>query len=147
MGGEADGRAGGRADGRWNLPWKRISPYVGGPLPEGPMRYLIATATELTAQSIASAISSHTKTLASTTREVIASGGGVHNRWLMRRLRELLPALDVVTTADHGIDPDAKEAIAFAVLAHEFVSGRPGNLPSATGARRAALLGRETPGV
>ena len=63
----------------------------------------------------------------------------MHTRWLMRRLRELLRALDVVTTADHGIDPDAKEAIAFAVLAHEFVSGRPGNLPSATGARRAAL--------
>jgi len=111
-----------------------------------PLADLIATATELTAQSIASAISSHAKTLASTTREVIASGGGVHNRWLMRRLRELLPAFDLVTSAEHGIDPDAKEAIAFAVLAHEFVSGRPGNLPSATGARRPALLGRETPG-
>jgi anhydro-N-acetylmuramic acid kinase len=104
---------------------------------------LIATATELTARSIASAISAYAKT----TPEIIASGGGVHNRWLMRRLRELLPALDVVTTADHGIDPDAKEAIAFAVLAYEFVSSRPGNLPSATGARRAALLGRETPGI
>ena len=111
---------------------------TGVPLPD-----LIATTTELTVRSIAAAISSHAKA----TREIIASGGGVHNRWLMRRLRELLPALDVVTTADHGIDPDAKEAIAFAVLAHEFVSGRPGNLPSATGARRAALLGRETPGV
>jgi anhydro-N-acetylmuramic acid kinase len=88
---------------------------------------LIATATELTARSIASAISTH----AASTREIIASGGGVHNRWLMRRLRELLPAYDLVTSAEHGIDPDAKEAIAFAVLAHEFVSRRPGNLPSA----------------
>jgi anhydro-N-acetylmuramic acid kinase len=104
---------------------------------------LIATATELTARSIASAISSYCKN----TREIIASGGGVHNRWLMQRLRELLPAFDLVTTAEHGIDPDAKEAIAFAVLAHEFVSGRPGNLPSATGARRPVLLGRETPGM
>jgi len=103
---------------------------------------LIATATELTARSIASAISTH----AASSHEIIASGGGVHNRWLMRRLRELLPAFDLVTSAEHGIDPDAKEAIAFAVLAHEFVSGRPGNLPSATGARRPALLGRETPG-
>jgi len=104
---------------------------------------LIATATELTAQSIASAIS----TCADDAREVIASGGGLHNRWLMRRLRMLLPDLNVSTSADYGIDPDAKEAIAFAVLAHEFVLGRAGNVPSATGARRAALLGRETPGI
>ena len=76
---------------------------------------------------------------------MIASGGGVHNRWLMRRLRELLPGFNVSTSADHGIDPDAKEAIAFALLAHEFVMSRPGNLPSATGARRAVLLGRGTP--
>lgn len=109
---------------------------TGVPLPD-----LIATATELTARSTASAVSSY----ASAAHAVIASGGGVHNRWLMRRLRELLPAFDLVTTADHGIDPDAKEAIAFAVLAHEFVAGRSGNLPSATGARRAAVLGRDTP--
>ena len=76
---------------------------------------------------------------------MIASGGGVHNRWLMRRLRELLPDFKLSTSADHGIDPDAKEAIAFALLAHEFVMSRPGNLPSATGARRAVLLGRGTP--
>jgi anhydro-N-acetylmuramic acid kinase len=63
----------------------------------------------------------------------------------MRRLRNLVPELTVSTSADHGVDPDAKEAIAFAVLAHEFVMSRPGNLPSATGARRAVLLGRSTP--
>jgi anhydro-N-acetylmuramic acid kinase len=106
-----------------------------------PLEDLIATATECTARSVASAIA----TCSDDAREIIASGGGVHNRWLMRRLSELMPDLSVSTTADFGIDPDAKEAIAFAVLAHEFVMGRPGNLPSATGARRAVLLGRSTP--
>jgi anhydro-N-acetylmuramic acid kinase len=106
-----------------------------------PLEDLIATATECTARSVASAIT----TCSQDAREVIASGGGVHNRWLMRRLRELMPDLSVSTSADFGIDPDAKEAIAFAVLAHEFVMSRPGNLPSATGARRAVLLGRSTP--
>jgi len=101
---------------------------------------LIATATELTARSIAGAIL-HQDGI----REVIASGGGVHNRQIMRRLRELLPDLKVTTTADHGIDPDAKEAIAFAILAYEFVHRRPGNLPSATGARHAVLLGKDSP--
>ena len=109
---------------------------TGVPLPD-----LIATATELTARSIASAITAH----AGKARMIIASGGGVKNRWLMLRLRECLPAFHLSTSADLGIHPDAKEAIAFAVLAHEFVSGRPGNLPSATGARRAAVLGRDTP--
>jgi anhydro-N-acetylmuramic acid kinase len=105
------------------------------------LEVLIATATEFTARSVASAVTQY----AGDAREIIASGGGVHNRWLMRRLRELVPNLNVSTSDDYGIDPDAKEAIAFAVLAHEFVMGRPGNLPSATGARRAVLLGRSTP--
>ena len=100
---------------------------------------LIATATEFTAQSIAGAIP-HAEP-----QEVIASGGGVHNRQIMRRLGELLPGIDVETSAEFGIDPDAKEAIAFAVLAYEFVRGRAGNLPPATGARRAVVLGKSSP--
>jgi anhydro-N-acetylmuramic acid kinase len=108
-----------------------------------PIEDLIATATELTARSIAQAI--HMRAGKISAWEVIASGGGVHNRWLMRRLRELLPGFTVRTSADFGIDPDAKEAIAFAVLAHEFAMHRASNLPSATGARRAVLLGRGTP--
>jgi len=108
---------------------------TGIPLPD-----LIATATELTARSIAGAIGGRKGI-----REVIASGGGVHNRQMMRRLRELLPGTKVTTTADHGIDPDAKEAIAFAILAYEFIQRRPGNIPSATGARHAVLLGKDSP--
>ncbi|HSR09022.1 MAG TPA: anhydro-N-acetylmuramic acid kinase [Bryobacteraceae bacterium] len=99
---------------------------------------LIATATEFTAQSIALAIPKRTK-------EVIASGGGVHNLQIMRRLGELLPGIDVKTTAEFGVDPDAKEAIAFAVLAYEYARGRAGNLPRATGARRAVMLGKSSP--
>ncbi len=107
---------------------------TGIPLPD-----LIATATELTARSIAHAILSYAGT------EVIASGGGIHNRHLMRRLRELLKDRKLTTTDDYGIDPDAKEAIAFAILAYEFIQRRPGNLPSATGARHAVLLGKDSP--
>jgi anhydro-N-acetylmuramic acid kinase len=106
-----------------------------------PIEDLIATATEFTVRTIAVAIATH----APPESEVIASGGGIHNKFLMQRLRALLPAASLTTSADFGIDPDAKEAIAFAALAHEFVQHRPANLPSATGARRQVLLGRDTP--
>lgn len=124
--------------------------FVSGLIATGiPVEDLIATATELTARSIAAAIANPGTNksifVAPGIREVIASGGGVHNRWLMRRLRELLPGHKLNTSADHGIHPDAKEAIAFAVLAYQFVERRPGNLPSATGARRAVLLGKDSP--
>ncbi|MBZ5604675.1 MAG: anhydro-N-acetylmuramic acid kinase [Acidobacteriia bacterium] len=115
--------------------------FVAGLIATGlPLADLIATSTELTARSIAGAIARHRGI-----SEVIASGGGVHNRHMMRRLRDLLPDHEIGTTADHGIDPDAKEAIAFAILAYEFIQRRPGNLPSATGARHAVLLGKDSP--
>jgi anhydro-N-acetylmuramic acid kinase len=102
---------------------------------------LIATATEFTVRSIALAVQDY-----AVADEVIVSGGGVHNRWLMRRLVELLPSgVTMKTSAEFGIHPDAKEAIAFAVLAYEFSRKRSGNLPSATGARHAVLLGKDSP--
>jgi anhydro-N-acetylmuramic acid kinase len=116
--------------------------FVGRLIATGiPLPNLIATATEFTARSIALAISNHARGA----REVIVSGGGVHNRQIMRRLRELLPNLAIESSDAHGIDPDAKEGIAFAVLAYEHVHGRPGNLPSATGAQRAVVLGKSSP--
>ena len=48
------------------------------------------------------------------------------------------------TTADYGVNESAKEAVAFALLAYECVAGRPGNLPSATGARKPVVLGKLT---
>ena len=62
----------------------------------------------------------------------------------MRRLTALFAPIPVETTAAHGLDPDAKEAVLFAVLAHEWASGVPTNVPSVTGALRPALLGSLT---
>jgi len=66
----------------------------------------------------------------------------VQNSYLMSRLRELAkPALTVRSTGEYGMDPEWIEAVAFAWLARETMSKRPGNLPSVTGAKCAAVLG------
>ena len=106
-----------------------------------PMEDLIATATALTATSIAEGV----RRFAGTAEELIASGGGVHNDTLMATLRGLLPNIAFARTDDFGIPGDAKEAIAFAVLAYRTWRDKSGNLPSATGARRAVVLGSITP--
>jgi len=106
-----------------------------------PLEDLIATATEFTATSITRGIMDAT----GEEGDVIVSGGGAHNRWLMDRLAYYGKPSRIRSSADFGIDPDAKEAIAFAVLAFESASGRPGNLPSATGARAAVVLGKSSP--
>jgi anhydro-N-acetylmuramic acid kinase len=99
----------------------------------------VATATELTARTIALAVNRYPDT-----REVIVSGGGAHNRFLMERLRALLRP-QLTTSADFGIDVDAKEAILFAVLAYQTHRRRASNLPSATGASKPVILGKISP--
>jgi anhydro-N-acetylmuramic acid kinase len=76
--------------------------------------------------------------------DFIVSGGGVRNRTMMRMIAgELAPlGLQVSTTDEFGLPSAAKEAVAFAVLAHQTWRRLPGNLPSATGARRPAILGK-----
>jgi anhydro-N-acetylmuramic acid kinase len=101
----------------------------------------IATATELTARTIAHAVGRYPET-----QEVIVSGGGAHNRYLMERLRALIRAR-VTTSVEFGIGVDSKEAILFALLAYQTHHGRAGNLPSATGARKAMILGKISPGT
>jgi len=96
----------------------------------------VVTATELTVRTIALAIGKY-----SATEEVIVSGGGAHNGYLMERLAAVLNPR-VTTSAEFGIDVDSKEAILFAVLAYETHRRRAGNLPSATGARKTAILGK-----
>jgi anhydro-N-acetylmuramic acid kinase len=101
----------------------------------------IATATELTARTIALAIGRYPAT-----REVIVSGGGAHNGYLMERISALIPAR-VTTSAEFGIGVDSKEAILFALLAYQTCHGRPGNLASATGARKPMILGKISRGT
>lgn len=96
----------------------------------------VATATELTVRTIALAIGKYPDT-----REVIVSGGGAHNVFLMERLQAVLNAR-VTTSAEFGINVDSKEAILFAVLAYQTHQRRAGNIPSATGARKAKILGK-----
>ena len=106
-----------------------------------PMRDLIATATVLTAATIAIGVEG---IRGGRPTEIIASGGGVHNPQIMAHLAGFLPGMAISTSTDHGIDADAKEAIAFAVLAYQTWRKRPSNLPSATGARHAVVLGSIT---
>ena len=106
-----------------------------------PPQDLLRTATELTARTVAQALERHVFSCVKVHR-LIVSGGGAHNRLLVSRLGELLPNLSVDLSDKYGLPVDAKEAIAFAVLADRTLHGLPGNLPSVTGARRAVVLGK-----
>jgi anhydro-N-acetylmuramic acid kinase len=102
---------------------------------------LIATATVLTATTIALAVSQTVRG----PLDLIVSGGGAHNPQIVGHLAAFLPQARVARSSDYGVGVDAKEAIAFAILAYETWRGRPSNVPSATGAKRAVLLGSVTP--
>ncbi|HZP82051.1 MAG TPA: anhydro-N-acetylmuramic acid kinase [Chthonomonadaceae bacterium] len=101
----------------------------------------LATATALTAETISRAY--HDWLLPhGPIQTVILGGGGVHNRTLVRLLSERLAPARLTTHAAFGLPDDAKEAVAFALLAYETLHGRPSNVPSATGARGPAVLGK-----
>jgi anhydro-N-acetylmuramic acid kinase len=104
---------------------------------------ILATATALTAGSIADAFRRH---LPGPVDEVIVSGGGALNPTLMAMLAERLVPARVLSSAEIGLDPSAKEALAFAILAVETAHNRPNNAPAATGARHAVVLGKIIPG-
>jgi anhydro-N-acetylmuramic acid kinase len=106
-------------------------------------RDVIATATTLTVRSIAGAIRRFVARKGRF-KELIVSGGGVKNPTLMSWLaNEVNPlGLELRSSDDFGIPSSAKEAVAFAVLAYETWNRRPSNIPSATGAKKAAVLGK-----
>jgi anhydro-N-acetylmuramic acid kinase len=102
---------------------------------------VLATVTAFTAYSIASA---YDRFLPDLPDEVIVSGGGARNPVLMQFLREKLDPIPVLTSDEMGINAEAREAIAFAVLADATLRGVPASLPAVTGARRSALAGSVT---
>ena len=110
---------------------------------------VVATATALTARSIADAVQrfvtpKRRSRVPHSFREMILSGGGSQNATLTCVLAEGLAPLGIQLrfTDDFGLPSEAKEAVAFALLAYETWNRRPSNVPSATGARRPAILGK-----
>jgi len=105
---------------------------------------IVATATALTAKSIGSAISRFVLGGKNSYREIIFSGGGARNPTLLAMLaNELSPlGLQVRSSEEFGVAAGAKEAVAFAVLAYQTWNRLPSNMPSATGAKRPAILGK-----
>lgn len=101
----------------------------------------VRTATELTARTITDALERFVFPRVRVHRLVV-SGGGARNKFLLKRLADLLPRLKVELSDRYGLPVDAKEAIAFAILADRTMRGLPGNLPSVTGARRPVVLGK-----
>lgn len=97
---------------------------------------LAATLTELSATTVSQAVAQ------AGVEVVVASGGGVRNPVLMRRLGELLPGVRVTTSDAFGVPSDHKEAVAFALIGWASVHGLPGNVPSCTGAAGPRVLGR-----
>lgn len=106
---------------------------------------LAATAAHLTATTVLQAIERFVGPMMPVD-ELVVSGGGWKNPSIMEPICAGLPGTRVRASRDFGVDGDAKEAIAFAVLAYETIHGRPSNLPSATGASREAILGRISQG-
>jgi len=116
---------------------------------------VVATATALTAQSIAGAVQRFVLPRFGVRRdqrwrahemgvEMIVSGGGTKNPTLIAMLhRDIAPlGIELRSSDEFGLPAEAKEAVAFALLAHETWHRRPSNVPSATGAKRAAILGK-----
>jgi anhydro-N-acetylmuramic acid kinase len=100
---------------------------------------LLATLTRFSAEAIAR---SYREALPALPDEVYISGGGALNPTLMRHLVELLAPIPVQSLAALGVDPEAKEAIAFAVLANQTLFGAAGNVPAVTGAAGPRVLGK-----
>jgi anhydro-N-acetylmuramic acid kinase len=122
----------GRGD--FNLAWiHQRFPQLGGLSAADVQRTLC----ELTASTIASAVQAH----APKTGSLYVCGGGAHNAFLMRRLKDLLPKIGVSDTGRLGLAPELVEPVAFAWLAMRTLQDLPGNLPAVTGASREAVLG------
>jgi len=119
----------------FNPQWlrERLAGTSPQPAPQDVQRTLCELTVETIAQSLAQ---NHFKA-----QRLLVCGGGARNGFLLQRLKERMAPIPVDSTADHGMDPQWVEAAAFAWLAHRSLEGKVGNAPTATGARRATVLG------
>ena len=106
---------------------------------EYPLVDVLATATDFTAQTIALSLRRFAPRLP---QRLVVAGGGSRNPTLLQFLQNALPEVQVQTQEDLGMDSDAKEAVAFAILANEALFGICNNAPSATGAKHGVVMGR-----
>jgi anhydro-N-acetylmuramic acid kinase len=99
---------------------------------------IVATLTHLTAITVYEAVEKYQPD------EVILTGGGVKNRFLVSLIHSLFKDKGVAVSdiSAYGIPPQAKEAVSFAILGYQTLNRWPGNLPSATGAGRSVVLGK-----
>ena len=104
-----------------------------------PLVDILTTATAFTAESIALGLRSFAPRMPS---RLVVGGGGSRNPTLLHFLQRALPEVTVQTQEDLGLDSDAKEAVAFAILANDALFGLCNNAPSATGARHPVVMGR-----
>jgi anhydro-N-acetylmuramic acid kinase len=114
---------------------QRRSKELGLSLPDA-----IATATALTAASMAHAYNQFIRPKVAV-REMIVAGGGVHNRTMLQMLREKMAPVRILESSELGIDPECREVMAMIAVGNQTVQGQPGNAPKATGASRGVILG------
>jgi anhydro-N-acetylmuramic acid kinase len=107
-----------------------------------PLVDLLASHTAFVGRSVAEAIRRWIPGGLGGTLQIVASGGGIHNPALMAGLRAAVGTVPVRTLRDFGVDPDAKEALLFALLGNDRLFGIPTSIPSITGARKAVSLGK-----
>lgn len=115
----------------FNLSW--LNEKLGRQIDALEAQDIQATLTELTAKTISDNIGSFD--------EVFICGGGVHNKYLLERLKYHMPDILIESTQELGVDPDWMEAMAFAWLAKQRLEGKTGNLPIVTGAKGKRILG------
>ncbi|MFC1595609.1 anhydro-N-acetylmuramic acid kinase, partial [Gemmatimonadota bacterium] len=109
---------------------------------------LVRTAVEFTVESIARACETHLPPGSGSAgdREIIIAGGGARNPVLMESLTGRFVPIPIRPSDELGLPTDAREAVAFALLADAFLMGVPANVPAVTGARHPVMLGSLVPG-
>jgi len=123
---------------------KELASKLFSATPSGRHADMLATLTAFTAHSIKLGYDRFVFPKAAVD-EIILSGGGCHNKYLVELIRDLFGSIPIRASDEFGVPSDAKEAMGFAVLANETISGNPSNIPAATGASRPVVLGEIVP--